>query len=55
MFSIAEQYAEDKETEYYEQYLAYDELTRQDPAEQAACRDIYQEAYIESLYKQIRG
>ena len=45
---IAIAYAEEAQLEYYEKYLRYDYLTRQDPGEQEAMKDIYEEAYKEA-------
>lgn len=45
---IATTYAEEAQLEYYERYLRYDYLTRQDPAEKEAMIEIYEEAYKEA-------
>lgn len=45
---IAIAYAEEAQLEYYEKYLRYDSYTLQDPAEQEAMKDIYEEAYKEA-------
>ena len=45
---IAIAYAEEAQLEYYDKYLRYDSYTSQDPEEQEAMKDIYEEAYKEA-------
>lgn len=45
---IAITYAEEVQLDYYDKYLRYDYYTSQDPGEQEAMKDIYEEAYKEA-------
>lgn len=45
---IATTYAEEAQLEYYDKYLRYDYYALQDPGEQEAMKDIYEEAYKEA-------
>lgn len=46
--SIATTYAEEVQLDYYDKYLRYDYYTSQDPGEQEAMKEIYEEAYKEA-------